>query len=189
MAKPEEDGQLYIRYLKKGDKDALKQLWLKYKEALTMFLYGLVHSMDDAEELMMDTFAILSSRTAHYSPRKDASFKTWLYAIGRNQARMFQRKHREVPSEMEEGTLELPASEDIAQRILTSERNTQLWKALQTLHADYAQVLYLSFFEDMNSEQIARIMKKTVKQVYNLQTRAKAALKEKLEGTGYSWEP
>ena len=188
MAKSEEDGQLYIRYLKKGDKDALKQLWLKHREALTMFLYGLVHSMDDAEELMMDTFAILSSRTAHYCPRKDASFKTWLYAIGRNQARMFQRKHREVPSEMEEGTLELPASEDIAQRILTSERNTQLWKALQSLHADYAQVLYLSFFEDMNSEQIARIMKKTVKQVYNLQTRAKAALKEKLEGTGYSWE-
>lgn len=191
MDKPGADGQLYIRYLRDGDEEALRTLFVNYKDSLTFFLYGIVHDAEDAEELMMDTFAILASRTAHYSVRKDAEFKTWLYAIARNQARMFLRRHREIPSEIWEDAEPMAEMGSFGnspeQAMLADERNAKLWKALQSLHPDYAQVLYLAYFENMTPSEIGRIMKKSEKQVYNLSARAKASLKEKLEGTKYSW--
>ena len=194
MGSPEADGQLYIRYLREGDKEALRALFLKHKDSLTFFLYGIVHDAEDAEELMMDTFAVLASRTAHYSIRKDAEFKTWLYAVARNQARAFLRRHREIPSEIWEDA-ELMDGKDAGthgaspeQAMLRDERNAQLWKAMRSLHPDYAQVLYLSYFEGMTPSEIGRIMKKSEKQIYNLSARAKAALKGKLKGTEYSWD-
>ena len=91
------DGQVYIRFLDNGDEEAFRFLYEKYREGLVRFLYGMVQNIEDAEELMMDTFAVLISGTAHYTVRKDAEFKTWLYAVARNQARIFLRRHREMP--------------------------------------------------------------------------------------------
>ncbi len=192
MDKPGTDGQLYIRFLKERDEEALRTLFLKHKENLTFFLYGIVRDAEDAEELMMDTFAVLASRTARYSVRKDAEFKTWLYAIARNQARAFLRRHREIPSEIWEDAQPMaemgPFGNSPEQAMLADERNTKLWKAMQSLHPDYAQVLYLTYFENMTPSEIGRVMKKSEKQVYNLSARAKTSLKGKLEGTKYSWD-
>ena len=192
MDKPGADGQLYIRFLKDRDEEALRTLFLKHKESLTFFLYGIVRDVEDAEELMMDTFAVLASRTAHYSIRKDAEFKTWLYAIARNQARAFLRRRREIPSEIWEDAepmADMGSFGDSPEKaMLADERNSQLWKALQSLNPDYSQVLYLAYFENMTPSEIGRIMKKSEKQIYNLSARAKTALKGKLEGTKYSWD-
>ena len=201
---PETDGQLYIRFLTEGDEDAFDMLFDKHFEGLTFFLYGYVKNMDDAEELMMDTFAILSSGTARYSIRKDAEFKTWLYAIARNQACKFLHKRKETPflpehlelavqgkeAGADEYSAENASMESLSPEsvILSNERRGKLWQALQSLKAEYGQVLYLTYFEDMETKEIARIMKKTVKQVYNLTTRAKTALKEVLEGVDDAWD-
>ena len=189
---PDNDGQLYTRFLTSGDQDALEVLFNKYKEGLVLFIYGFVKNIDVAEELMMDTFALLVSGVARYKETDNALFKTWLYAIARNQARAFLRHHREIPSEIWEDAepmADLGSFGDSPEKaMLADERNTQLWKALQSLNPDYSQVLYLAYFENMSPSEIGRIMKKTEKQVYNLSARAKTALKGKLEGTKYSWD-
>ena len=183
------DGQLYICFLNGGDEEAFRSLYEKYRDGLVCFLYGIVQNMEDAEELMMDTFAVLISGTARYTVRENAEFKTWLYAVARNQARVFLRRHREMPVAPEDMDCEQfspePGPESL---ILSDERKVKLWQALQSLHTEYRQVLYLTYYEDMSPSGIARIMQKTVKQVYNLSTRAKAALKENLEGTGEIWD-
>lgn len=206
----EVDGQLYMRFLGKGDKEALRTLYETYRDGLTLFLCGLVGNLDDAEELMMDTFAILASGTARYAAKKDASFKTWLYAIAKNQARMHLRKHREIPLDLQEDNelSEAPVAGELPQKaqaqsvsqqtaaaadqpelaLLEGERNAALWGAMKLLPPDYAQVLYLTYFENMSTNEIGTVMKKTVKQIYNLSARAKTALKEALEGTEYSWD-
>jgi RNA polymerase sigma-70 factor (ECF subfamily) len=69
--------------------------------------------------------------------------------------------------------------------ILREEKNQKLWQALKVINSDYRQVLYLMYFEDMQLDEIARIMKKTKKQVYNLSARANASLKKTLEEIGY----
>ena len=50
----ETDEQLYSRFLARGDSADLGVLLERHGESLTLFLYGCVRSMEDAEELMLD---------------------------------------------------------------------------------------------------------------------------------------
>ena len=63
---PDNDGLLYTRFLTSGDQNALEVLFSKYRESLVLFIYGFVQNIDIAEELMMDTFAVLVSGVARY---------------------------------------------------------------------------------------------------------------------------
>ncbi len=86
------DEELYQRFLREGKSEYIQDLLERYRESLTLFLYGYVHNMDDAEELMLDAFAIAVSKTASF--RGKSSFKTWLFGIGKNQAFHFMRRQK-----------------------------------------------------------------------------------------------
>ena len=61
------------------------------------------------------------------------------------------------------------------------ESRRELYSAMSTLPDDYRNALYLIYFEDMSHEEVAGVMHKSVKQVYNLVFRGKQALKKILE--------
>ena len=77
---------------------------------------------------------------------------------------------------------------DIEQQYLIEERKIQLHTAMKKLNPEYAQVLYLKYFEDFDSDSIAKIVKKSKRQVGDLIYRAKNALKNELERTGFIYE-
>ncbi len=179
----ETDEQLYTRFLKQRAESDIRILLERYREPLTFFINGIVHNRDDAEDLAMDCFAIIVSGTAHYHPRVDASFKTWLYAIAKKQAYMWLRRNKHMMSDIDEAidTGEISSDEDMPEsHLITDERNKRIYDALKRLNADYATALYLTYYEDMKVEQIARIMHKSAKQVYNLLSRGKTSLRELL---------
>ena len=68
--------------------------------------------------------------------------------------------------------------------MLAEERNRMLYQALNRISPDYRQVLYLLYFEEMEIEEAARVMRKSVRQVYNLSYRGKQALREMLARKG-----
>ena len=178
----ETDEKLYRRFLERGESDDLRILLERYNESLTLFINGFVHSMEDAEELMLDTFAIAASGTSRF--RGNSTFKTWLFGIGRNLALKHLKKHRisEVP--INEETLGKTYHEDLGLSLLSKERNAKLYRALSELNPDYRQALYLIYFEDMSTEEAASVMGKNKKQFYNLVSRGKTALKGVLERMG-----
>ena len=143
---------------------------------------------------MMDTFAILSSKTDRYREKEEAGFKTWLYAIAKNRAKMFLRKHKtmfSLPEDDEMNSEELAeGSADVSpeESLIKEEQNRELYTALESLDSDTRQVLYLMYFEDLKPPEISRIMKKNIKQIYNLTARGKTALKSTLERMGYKWD-
>ena len=71
--------------------------------------------------------------------------------------------------------------------ILRQEQNNELYQALETLPASYRQVLYLIYFEEMDSDEAAHVMGKTKKQIYNLTERGRKALKEALERMDFDY--
>ena len=187
---PDNDGLLYIRFLTKNDQDALESLFNKYRDGLILFIYGFVQNVDDGEELMMDTFAILVSGTARYKEKDNASFKTWLFAVAKNQALLYirKRKIKYVPSENELlDNLEADASFQPVAMLLKNERDSQLYRAMKAIDSDYRQVLYLLYFENMKPEQISRIVNKNIKQTYNLLSRGRESLRNVYERMGKSW--
>ena len=184
----ESDEQLYSRFLKDRDNEDLKELLLRYRESLTLFLFGIVHDLEDAEELMMDSFAVLVSGSSRFSGK--SSFKTWLFAVGRNLALKHLRKHKVAYDQFEEIIVDdQPCRVDSRPEtdLIKDEQNRLLYAALKSLHPDYRQVLYLIYFEGMSCEEAADVMKKNKKQVYNLSARGRQALKEELERIGFEY--
>lgn len=178
------DGILYIRFLAEKDQDALEVLFNKFRDSLVLFLFGFVQNADVAEELMMDTFAILVSGTAYYKKMDEASFKTWLFAIAKNQALLYLRKRRikfVSPEKDFLNNVEADSSFQPVAELLKNERDTQLYKAMKMIDSDYRQALFLLYFENMKPEQISRVIKKNIKQTYNILARGKESLRAAYE--------
>ena len=178
----ETDEEIYRRYLAQGSENDLRALLLRHREGLTLFSAGIVGNLDDAEEVMLDAFAVVASGTSRFDGR--SSFRTWLFGIARKLAASYLRKRRFFPEPIPDQADESLPSSDFG--ILREERNRTLYEALGRLAPEYRQVLFLTFFEEMDTEEVARIMRKTPKQVYNLTYRGKQALKEALERTGFT---
>ena len=177
------DEIIYSRFLKEQDETLLAELLDRHGQSLVLFLNGMVQNMEDAEELMLDSFAVIASGTVHYTVRKDSTFKTWLFAIARNKAKMLLRKRKFVFTSIDEEVLSdknLPESE-----VFDKEERKELYKALSEINKDYRQVLYLTYFEDMKPEEIARVLNKSIKQIYNLTARGREALKTVLLRNGF----
>ena len=178
----ETDEKLYMRFLENGDSDDLRVLLERYNESLTLFIYGFIHDMEDAEELMLDAFAVAASGTARF--RNRSSFRTWLFAIGRNLALKHLRKQKVQAMPIHEEIMTEDHHSDLGLEMLRKERDAMLYSALEQLNPDYRQALYLLYFEDMTADEAAAVMGKNKKQFYNLTNRGKAALKSILERMG-----
>ena len=182
----ESDEVIYSRFLKERNENDLRTLLERHRESLILFLLGYVRNAEDAEELMMDAFAVAASGTAFFSGR--SSFKTWLFAIGRNKARSFLRKKRGIFISLKEVPgveAELQTTETPEEALIRDEEHRHLYEAMETLPDEYRQVLYLLYFEDMRTEEVCAVMKKNKKQIYNLTERGRKALKEALEQKGF----
>ena len=79
----------YRRFLD-GDDNGFVEIVRDYKDGLILYLASFVRNISIAEELTEDTFVRLGIRKPHFS--ENSSFKTWLYAIGRNVAVDYIRK-------------------------------------------------------------------------------------------------
>ena len=180
---------LYRQYLG-GDKDAFEPIVGLYKEGLIRFLHHLVGDWHAAEDLSEDCFVELIVHPRRY--RFHSSLKTYLYAIARHKAMSHLRRCKARPALSLDA---LPSGEDTGgaaggfpEPEADRERRETLLSALEGLPKEYGDVLYLRYFDGLSGEEIARVMKKSVKQVYNLSSRAKSALKSRLEKEEWPYE-
>jgi len=177
------DENLYYDYLD-GDSSALNELLLRYDESLNLFIFSFVKNEEDAEELALDTFSRLAASDKVFQGK--STFKTWLFAIGRNLAIQFLRKHRLKTDPG--GAENVPDRETPDIPMLNKERNRQLYLAMNQIKAEYRQALYLKYFEDMGVTEIAKVIDKSERQVSDLIYRGKQSLKKILEEEGFEYE-
>ena len=174
--------EIYLRYITEYDDRDLEALLTAYRDGLYLFLLSYVKNEEDAEELMMDTFAKLAVDKPDFEIRKNGSFKSWLYAIARNNALMHIRRHKMEAVPLEEETISDADTPESA--LLKDEQNKTLYKALSSLKPEYRRALMLLYIEGLAYEEIAKAMGLRSRQVYNLIERGKKSLKKTLEGMG-----
>ena len=148
---------------------------------------GYANNIFVAEELTEDTFFRLMVRKPRYSGK--SSFKSWLYAIGRNVAVDYIRHNsRLVNTPMEDMENFLIEERSLEQSYIKEERKIYVHKKLSELSPDYRTILWLVFFEGFSNKEAAIILKKSDRQIKNLLYRAKQSLKSKLEKEGFIYE-
>ena len=153
-------------------------------EPLVRYAYSITSSSAAAEDAMEDAFAaLLTGHRRFHSPQQ---LRAWLYKTTHNKAVDYLRRHkRDVPLSDVENVL---ASPDPASATALRERNRTIYICMQRLSQQYREVLTLTYFEGFSVVEVCAIMRKTRKQVYNLLTRAKFALKEQLLKEGITSE-
>lgn len=175
----------YRRFLV-GDNEGMLEIVCEYQAGLTLFLNSYVQDIHLAEDLAEDTFLELMLKRPKFSGK--SSFKTWLFAIGRNITAKHLRKYAKlsvVPLESQEY---LAVEDDIEDNYIKSEQKRMVHQALHKLKLEYRQVLFLNYFEGFSIVEIALIMKKSSRQVETLLYNAKKALKSELERSGFDYE-
>ena len=181
-----DNGESSYRRFLEGDNEGLHEIICTYRAGLMLYLNSFVQNIHTAEDLAEDTFLELMIKHPKFSGK--STFKTWLYAIGRNVTAKYLRKHKKlnvVPLEVQEYLADL---ENVESNYIKTEQKRILHQALHRLKLEYRQVLYLSFFEGFSNTETAFIMKKSDRQIKSLLYNAKKALKSELERNGFEYE-
>ncbi len=173
----------YIKFLE-GDDAGFVEMLKEHKDALLFYIFTFTGNLHLAEELCEDTFFKLLIEKPQYKGK--ASFKTWLFTIGRNVAMDHLRKASQAEIPLREDLL---AGEGDPEEIyLKKEREIILAKAMRNLKEEYRQALWLVYFEGLSHKDVGSVMKKTTRAVDTLIWRARAALKNQLEKEGFDYE-
>lgn len=177
------DDELYDRY-KNGDTSAYDELILRYKDGLTAYLNVMLHSVPDAEDMMIEAFAYIMEKKPQISR---GNFKAYLFQAGRRYAiRLKTRSHRKDEFSLEGLDLEPIAAGSVEKEAITDELREILHRCMERIDPAMREALYLVYIDGLSHLQAARVMKVVPKKINNLITRGKQKLREELKKEGIS---
>ena len=168
----------YRRFLN-GDDSAFEDLLDLYKDSLIFFLNRYVQNITVAEDLAADAFVELIVHRHRY--RFENSLKTYLFMIGRSRALNYLKREAKFGVAPLEMMSDAKTGEDTEALFLRDEEKRELHRALDQLPSDYRTALHLIYFAEMSYEEAGRVMRKNKKQIDNLVSRGKNALRSILK--------
>jgi RNA polymerase sigma-70 factor, ECF subfamily len=176
--------------VKQGDEASFELLLQRYRSPLCHFLNRMVRDTAQAEDLAQEVFLRVYRARREYEP--SAKFTTWLFRIATNLALNALRdgRHRQAeisldaPAEGEDGsaiTLEVPDGAPVVeQQLVERDRVAVVRRAIQGLPEKQRAAVLLHKYEEMDYDEIARILECSVSALKSLLFRAYEALRVEL---------
>ena len=121
-----DNGESSYRRFLEGDNEGLHKIICTYRAGLMLYLNSFVQNIHTAEDLAEDTFLEFMIKHPKFSGK--STFKTWLYAIGRNVTAKYLRKHKKlnvVPLEVQEYLADLENVESNYINVSSTEKISQ----------------------------------------------------------------
>jgi RNA polymerase sigma-70 factor, ECF subfamily len=155
-----------------GDRDAMRELYVRYAPGVHAYVARIVADRDDADDLTQQIFAKLLTQLQHYQPGR-APFRAWVLRVARNVAIDHLRRRRSFPCE------EVRSPHD---RVDEADREARasLREALSTLPTAQRDVLLLRHLVGLSPDEVAARLGRTVKAVHGLDLRGRAAARSAL---------
>ena len=167
------------------ENDVLAVVYRTYSREIYLYLYGLSHNRQLSEDLMQETFvkALITVGTA------DTGIRAWLYKVARNLYFNTYRKDKRLIIGLEnaenKAEIRVEIEESLLSKLLRTEREKALYKALNKLESKKREVLLLQYFSGLSGKDIAKLLDITTENVRILVFRGKKELKLYLEEAGY----
>ena len=162
-----------------GCQECFEELVERYSVRLYQFLRNKTASIQDAEDLVQETF-VKAYRNIHRY-RSSWKFSTWLFTIG---ARLATSHHRSLFRRQANTSWRVAEikAENIrhADVVMQQETFEGLWAIARSLSKDQYQALWLKYAEDMSIKEIAKVLKKTQISAKVLLYRARTNLARRL---------
>jgi RNA polymerase sigma-70 factor, ECF subfamily len=162
-----------IRRAGRGDRDALRDLYVRYEAPVHRQVLAIVRDEQEAQDVTQRVFVKLMSDLPQYEEQR-GDFSAWLLRVARNLAIDEVRRRRTVPAS------------DVGQRPesrsdhATLERTQALREALAALSNEQREVVVLRHLAGMGPRQIAARLSKTEAAVHALHHRGRTAMRASL---------
>ncbi|MCI0329503.1 MAG: sigma-70 family RNA polymerase sigma factor [candidate division Zixibacteria bacterium] len=142
-----------LQEIRVGSEEAFTRLVDRYKNRLFNFVFRMVRTREEAEDLVQETFLRVFQHKNDFDPA--FSFSTWIYTIALNLVRNQLRRKKKVKFlellDLEE-TSEEPATEPFRAAL-------GLWleKEIEKLPAKYKAPFLLREVEELSYEEVAEV--------------------------------
>lgn len=153
-----------IRKYQEDDDNAINEIVKRYKDRLINFIYRYSGNREFAEDVTQETFIKLVRNKHSYKPV--AKFTTWLHTIAINEAKTMRRNEKKhetfsVSNLFEEGTVDMELTSDV--RFPDSITNTNIeinliQNAINELDEKYREAVILRDIQDLDYEEISKIL-------------------------------
>lgn len=163
-----------------GSRVAFEELVCRYTPRLFHFLRQRMHTDQDIEDLVQDTFLKAFRNIDRYNP--EFKFSTWLYTV----AVRLAISHFRANKPKNPASLLNPQPADPQEIITRKEQSRQIWDQARSLQNKQYEVLWLRYMEDMAVKEIALVMNKTQVQIRVLLHRARLNLGKRLNKSLHS---
>ncbi|RME25934.1 MAG: sigma-70 family RNA polymerase sigma factor [Candidatus Zixiibacteriota bacterium] len=143
-----------------GDAAAFGQLVRNHQKRLFRFIYGLLGSFDQAEDIVQEAFVRAYGAIKRF--RAGEAFYPWLSRIARNLAynQLARQQKQQSLDQMTEAGFETGATDlGPLEQMMNDENNRRFYRALQAMPAEYRAVFVLRQFEQMDYAEIASYLK------------------------------
>jgi RNA polymerase sigma-70 factor (ECF subfamily) len=177
----QQDAQL-IRRWQGGDRSAFEELVRRWQAPISRCLARLVGRPELVQDLCQEVFLRLYQAGPRY--REQGTFATWIYRIALNVARDACRRSRHAPQALgdhEPVANGVPAETHCEQQELTR----AVSDAIADLTPPLREVLVLRHYEDMNFEDMARLLKTPASTLKSRFSVALCRLRERLRRLDY----
>jgi RNA polymerase sigma-70 factor (ECF subfamily) len=170
----EQDEAHLIASGKRGDKDAVGELYRRHVDMIYRYAYARLRDVTLAEDMTAQVFLKALEGLETYQPR-GVPFRSWLYRIAHARIVDHWRRQTRHPEVMLVDTMPVaePSPEDVV--MAQSQWETAI-DLLDALTDDQRDVIIMRFLEELSLAEIAKALGKTVGAVKALQHRALASL-------------
>ncbi|MCC7263388.1 MAG: sigma-70 family RNA polymerase sigma factor [Candidatus Latescibacteria bacterium] len=147
-----------LRRIRAGDRQACTDLVDKHYQQVYWYLLDLSKNQEQAADLTQDTFAKAWQALSAF--RGESSFRTWFFAIARNEFLLQLRTQGRAPELAEYLDLEIlpdpaPSAEE---NYSSSDLAQQVWEQVQRLPGKYREVIVLHYFSRLSLREVAAVL-------------------------------
>jgi RNA polymerase sigma-70 factor, ECF subfamily len=176
-----------IRRFQDGDLYAFDAIVNRYKDQLLNFAYRFLGNIQEAEDVVQETFLRIFRNKHAY--RQIAKFSTWVYTIAGNLAKteLRKRKRRKYVyiSDMgfDDKDYEIEdVKADTEKEVDSMIKEKYIQKAIDELPARFRQVILLVDVQELPYEEVSAIMQVPLGTIKSRVNRARLKLQGKLRG-------
>ena len=178
--------------VKAGDQQSFELLLQRYRTPLVNFLYRMVRSREQAEDLAQEVFLRVYRAREDYEP--SAKFTTWLFRIATNLALNSLRDHRYQKLEIsmdapivadaeggDERMMEVADEHpDIEQHLVEDARKKMIRHAIEKLPEKQRAAVLLHKYQELDYAEISKILRCSESALKSLLFRAYETLRVEL---------
>lgn len=142
-----------------GDHSAWEEIYKKLYDPLTLFVYRILRSREDASDIAQETFIYLWQNLNKIDPEK--SIKGYIYIIAKGLAHKCLRERAKADGSTSLSELPEPSVEDVSPDdiVMANEMKILIALALETMPRQRRQIFEMSRYEGLTNDEIAAKMK------------------------------